>query len=267
MTDRQLLLRIKSILIARKWLDSGDRVFAPGSVLTTQWPQNEAWARLIPPIAIIKVGGGTRDPEHGEASDLLSQQVSIVVITAERGDRFGEAALVGAHRSSKTTGRGRGILEVQEEVLTALDYLSAKDGVYVRLVGVGPAAPEIVDALGYVVSRELRFEARVTTMATYHRPLSVATSVAGSNVTLSWTAPDDTTDLISYTVRRVSGAQPVAFRSDGTDVALGSPLDVSVVDTPGSGTWTYSVFAGYADPGGSVANNFSDYGWATGEVA
>lgn len=265
MTDRQLLLRMKNVAIARRWLGSasGDPVFASDSVLCSPMPTEEAWTRLRRPILFLAPEDASGDDEQ-EQPDLMRQRVRATIVASEAGDIFGESALMGAHRVSKLTGAGRGILEVKKEVLAAYRSLGPQHGVYLRLLATSAAVPELVENVGYVISQALRLEGDVTTFETFPEPRSVAAVVGGGGaVTVSWAAPDDTTDLVTYVVRRVSGKVPVAFRTEGTNIALGSPLDLSVNDSPGAGDWAYSVFAVYADPGGSVALNYSDFGFAT----
>jgi hypothetical protein len=263
-TDRQLILRMKNVAIARRWLGSagGDPVFAAESVLCSPMPTAEAWLRLRRPILFLSVEDGAGDPE-GEATDYMRQRVRGTLVVSHAGDLFGEKALIGAHRESKLTGAGRGLLEVQKEVYAALRNLGPERGVRVRSIAQSAAVPELIENVGYVISRDYRFEGDVTTFETCPEPREVGATLAGATVTLSWAAPDDTTDLVTYVVRRVAGPVPVAFRTEGTGIALGSPLDLSVADSPGPGTWTYSVFARYADPGGSIALNDSDCGFVT----
>ena len=88
-----------------------------------------------------------------------------------------------------------------------------------------------------------------------------ASPPAAGTVTVSWTVPDNVTNLTGYVVRRVAGTIPAAFPTDGADVPW--TTGTSVTNAPGSGTYTYSVFAAYDDLGGSVEHDLSDYGAAT----
>lgn len=263
MNEHQALRRVRSVLLARKWLDSGDRVFTPASVVISAMPLDAWWGSVRLPLCLLRPDTGAVDPEHRDAADLIQQGFQAVLAVSGAGDLTGEAALIGAHRKSKTEMEGRGLLEVQAELFAAIRTLGGEDHFRVRSVGRGPAVPEVVENVGYVVSRAYRFEAMISDQASYHEPRGVSVSEAGGTVTISWSAPDDTTDLITYVVRRASGIVPVARLTEGTDVAMSSPLDLSTTDTPGAGTFTYSVFAHYADPGGSVALHGSDYGYAT----
>jgi len=261
-TTLQIVNRLRNVLRTLRWGDTGDVIFPDTSVVVSAAMTDDEFGRLILPAAVIRPVGGSRDPRHGQEARLWAQGIEVVIMQSLAGDQRGEFALVGRGRgSSATSAVGRGLLEIEEEVLDAVALLNEIDGVNLQLVAASdPAA--IYDDVGPLLTKAYRFDAMTTLTKAYLPPRFVGYSGG----TLSWTAPEDTTDLVSYVVRRAAGAVPVARVTDGTGVALGSPLDTSIADAPSSGTYTYCVFARYAKPGGSVAIYSSDFSDVTVEV-
>jgi hypothetical protein len=262
MNSRQICLRLRNLLRARLWrgyvgdAGVGSKVWADGSVRITMVPTEAGFRATPPPCAYIAPGSARPDEE---AAGSLEESVVVTLGAAVSGDQVGEAALVGASRAGKDTSAGRGLLELQTELLAVARILTEQDGVHLQLKGASFVRPDFIESVGYLVWRDYEFEAQLTDVITYPHVASLTGSEAGGTVTLTWTAPDDTTDLVEYVVRRVAGSVPTPFPSGGTDIALGSPLDLTVNNAPGSGTFTYSVFAGYDEEGGATAIHHSDF--------
>lgn len=262
MTTRQIAQRLKNVLRSLRWGGTGEPVFPYESVIISVGMEEENFGRIILPAAIIRPVGGSRDPRHGQEARLWGQGFELVIMLSMAGDPEGEIALMGRGRgSSATSAAGRGLLEIEEEVLDAVALLNELDHMNVQLVASSDPAPAQND-VGPLVWKGYRFDATTSLTRSYPAPRFVA--YAGG--VLSWTAPEVTTDLVKYVVRRVAGTVPVARVTEGTNVALGSPLDTSIANAPGAGTWTYCVFAQYAKPGGTVAIYTSDYEDVTVEV-
>lgn len=77
-----------------------------------------------------------------------------------------------------------------------------------------------------------------------YSPASALAAVNNEDGTLSlsWTNPSGAVGMV---LRRASGSTPPETVEDGTGVTLGGALATSVVDSPGFGTWSYALFAGY----------------------
>lgn len=257
---KQVCERIANLLVARKWGGSGDPVFHRDAVVVGLIDPAEFGQLRIRPAAIIEPGAGSADEK---TTTRVGEDFLVAVVVEQSGDMFGTAALMGANRTSATSSVGRGLLEVQREVYATLNRLVGPDLAISLRANSGDAIvgnPEN----GYLSFRIYRFSAETTTFPTFQRPIVPAAgllSEAGGTVTIDWDAPDDTTDLISYIVRRTSGRVPVANADEGTDVAWSA--GTSTTDSPGAGTWTYSVFAKYADEGGATALHPSDFIFAT----
>lgn len=271
MSRRQILERIRGHLIARRWMDdpdgdqSAEPVFSPDSVIPTQGPRESELPRLYRrlPSCLLSLGAANPDPEAGEERRYLQSTFTATLICKEYGDRFGTASLIGGHRQSKIQGDGRGLAEVEVELFEAIEEMVTESGVRVAGLPSTIPVPFHDERFGAVVANNYSWLVWHPSFETLWEPRGVSASDSGGTVTISWTAPDQTTDLVTYVVRRMAGRVPVANPELGVDVAMGSPLDVSTTNAPGAGTWTYSVFAKYADPGGSVALHHSFFGYAT----
>lgn len=257
MNTYQACLRIKSILKSLRWGGSGDNVFGRDSVKVTVAAAQEYVDQLNLPAAFIWPGGGTADAER---PDLFERTIWVRVIVSIPGDQVGERPLLGGGRISATGHGGRGLLEIETALLGAIEQLDASQQFRIGAQYVSPTQAQ-ADETGYHCWADYGFKATLTSGTQHTAPRSAAASEAAGTVTVSWTAPDDTTNLVAYVVRRTAGTIPVAYPTDGTDVAWTAGLNVT--DAPGSGTYTYSVFATYDDLGGSVEHDFSDYSAVT----
>lgn len=254
MNTYQACRRIKSILRSLRWDGTGDNVFSRDSVFVTLRPAFDSIDELRPPAAFVFPLAATSDES---IPDLISQRIVVNVLVSVAGDKMGEAPLMGRNRLSATSNEGRGLLEIEAEVMAAIHELNVSDQLPIALKASSAPVPVLFEETAYHMRREYEFEVLLTTSPQFQHPRSVTTSDAGGTVTVSWDAPDDATNLTAYVVRRASGAIPVGFPEDGTSVTWTS--GTSVADSPGSGTFTYSVFAAYDSAGGSLQHEFSDY--------
>lgn len=267
MNKHQAAVRLKNVLRALRWGSTGDPAFGPGSVKITAGFDAKSAERLVMPYALVRMGTSVRDPQDGGDDSIYKTAAGITLACAMPGDEFGEAALLGGNRAGgATSNTGRGLLELEGLVLPAIHELGPKDGFVVSHVASSIPEAAFDTGRGYVVAETLQFDAYHGAAPAYMVARSFAASVAGSVVSLSWAAPDDTTDLVKYVLRRVSGKLPVARPTEGTGITLGSALATSVNDSPGSGTWAYSLFAMYAEPGGTLGRYYSDMVDVTGVV-
>lgn len=261
MNRYQAVRRIKTILTSLRWGGTGDPVFGRDSVYVTVAPLESRMSQLVMPAAFVRPGSARVDPER---PGLLMQDIAVTVIVSVPGDQLGERPLIGSNRTGKTSWGGRGLLEVESEMLGAIAELDASGQMRMQ-----HRATSVLGALagesGYHNWCEYGFEAMLSTGLQCPEPRGLALSESGGTVTLTWEAPDDTTGLVSYVVRRASGSLPVAYPDSGTSVPWSS--GTSTTDVPGSGTWTYSVFAAYDEDGGAVALDHSDCDWESLEVA
>lgn len=265
MTSWQALRQIAFLLVKRTWPDSPtSNVFA--NVKATQAPTPEALSELRFPLAFVRVLDAEADPHSPQ---LKEQRFEVLVAVAHTGDYVGEAALVGGNRSSQGTSKGRGLLEVEEQVYAATDYLAKTSGLKVHVAAASAADAEFTDEHGYVATRSYTVIARglngTRDYPAQNHGKNLTGSVAGPTVSLSWTLVErfDLHAAVTAPVlaargrlilRRVSGSSAPTSITDGTGVALSSNYATSATDTPGSGTFTYGLFAQHDEFGDNVTS-------------
>lgn len=257
----QVAKQLRYILRSADWPGNGDPVF--GAVHVTNGLAEEEYALLKMPGCLISIGDSVSDAED---PDYVIQNFMVSWMCQVAGDVRGESPLLGASRpSGNTSSRGRGVLEIEEEVSRALRQM--QDSVGVRLLGRRRSTPEVglFSDFGYVALRSMMVEVKCTDARYYHPPRDVVATAGGGNVTVTWTDPPDRYDRRRLRLRRSNSATPPSDESSGTDlgfVALGvnTYLDVA----PGAGTWSYAVFASYTDTGAAEDQRYSE-GYLTEE--
>ena len=258
MNTHQALRRVKTILSGRLWGGSGEPVFARDSVRVSMGPAESMEDQIRLPAAFIAAGSGRADPQH---PGLIRQGINIIAMTSVPGDVWGERPLIGANRTSATGTQSRGIHEIEVEMLAAISQIDTSQQFEIGLQYADAGGATIIEGTGYHVWRRYGFDALLSAAYQHQEPRALSLSESGGTVTVSWSVPDDVTNLVSYVVRRTTGAIPVAFPSEGTSVAWST--GTSTTDAPGSGTYSYSVFATYDDEGGSFVGHYSDCATAT----
>jgi len=250
----QAVRRLKNILRGIQWGTTGGRLFARNSVFASGGPSEAVLDQVRLPAAWVNAGSMTADDMN---PGLYTADLEIVTLVSVPGDAYGERVLMGSNRASATESVGRGLFEIEKEMLGAIKHLDASDQFRIMLRAASSALPVSVGSEGFFATRRYIMTTLLTMEDQHLHPRKVSASNASGTVTVSWTAPDDVTNFVDYVVRRTSGTIPAAFPTDGTAITWSS--GTSVTDTPGSGTWTYSVFARYDDEGGSFALDASDY--------
>ena len=164
MNTWQTLRQIQYLLRAQTWTGGATTVFASSSVLITAAPREEVVEKIRLPMAIIKPGGNTSDADD---PDLLEQEVILSLGVGHAGDAYGESPMVGSHRTSQTESKGRGLLEIEEEMFNALELLNTDDGVVIQLKASSAPRPEYVSGQ-YMLFRDYLFGLTVTADRYYH---------------------------------------------------------------------------------------------------
>jgi hypothetical protein len=246
MNTYQILRQVKYLLLSRNWSGSSNKLFASGSVLISAGLTDAAKPHIRVPFALISPEDASVDPSHRNEPDLIQQSIRITICNAVPGDVLGENAIIGANIPDRTKSEGRGLLELEEEVFAAVQFLSTDNGVVIQHVATGAARPLIDPDLGYVLSREYTFEAQTTASRFYHPPIRLSATGGAGSVSLSWTLPPDRYDRFRVVLRRASGATAPATVTSGTGVTLSGNLATSVTDSGlAAGTYSYSLFAQY----------------------
>jgi len=252
----QATRQVRYLLEQRKWEDGGsnERVFAD-VVITSPEMRIPALVDHRLPLAIITPLGSSADQE---LPGLLMQTIEIEVAVAVAGDDIAETAVIGGSRAGgNTSSDGRGILEVEEELLAVIRQPSGAVGL--RFQAISLLNTEIVANTdnGYIASRKYQMRVPLTDARFYHPCVNLtATDAGGGSVSLAWKLPATRFDTLGLVLRRASGSTPPAGPTDGTGVTVGAN-DTSVSDPAGSGTFSYSLFRSYAEFNGTTVDRYS----------
>ena len=132
MNTWQVCRQLQYLIRARKWTGSASSVFHTDSVKITPAPRESVVETAIMPACLIRPLGATSDPEAAEEPDLLDQEIAFTLAISHTGDSWGEYPLMGGQRTGQTDSDGRGLLEVEEELLAAIELLNTDDGVVIE---------------------------------------------------------------------------------------------------------------------------------------
>lgn len=259
MNDWQAIRQVQYLLRQAKWEDGVSSVFATESVIVTHGTEEHAIAHRRLPLALIRVGAALHDPEFSaDFPSLVAQDFVVTIVTSVPGDRHGDAAVVGGWRTGQNSSTGRGVMEIQEEVLAALLRSDDDDGLRIALSGTGAAQVQRGTALGNIATRDMRFTCRITPIRSY-RALRGFTATGGSGqVTGTFTLPATRSDTSAVVLRRASGATAPTSATAGTGVTLGSDLPTTFTDSGlAAGTYSYAAFMRYDEFGDGSSFRYS----------
>ena len=253
MNTWQVLKQLRFLLKAATWSDSpGNKVF--GQVLISNGPDDKAVGQLRFPFAMISPLDTTADDE---IPTLERSRIQVKIVARVANDPWGESVLIGGPRSSQGSSQGRGIMELEEELLGAVASLNRTDGVRIRLDYKSATAAQVSDDLGYVGMRSYTLEALLTSARNYEAPSRLtAADLGAGNVALSWTLPPTRYDSLGLVLRRAAGTAPPATPTDGDGVTVADDA-TSVTDTGAAGTVSYSLWRTYNETGGTTVERYS----------
>ena len=253
---RQLQFRIRQ----QVWPGvGGEVVFAEGSVRVTVAVTERGLEEFRLPVCMIRPQSSASDEEH---PDLINQDYDIVVMQAVEGDEIGERSLIGGPRNKgQLSSDGRGLLELDELTMAAVKKAGGEVGI--KIIEQARSSVDAVETdKGYITYRATHVTAWLTADRFYHPPTRLTAVDGGGQVPgtarLAWTLSPDRYDRREVVLRRAAGATPPSGPTDGTGVALGTPLETSVTDTPGAGQFSYAVFMGYDETGSLTNERFSE---------
>ena len=164
MNSWQVSRQVQYLLRQANWASGGNTVFHTGSVIVTAAPQESALEQLIMPAALIRPLGATSDDEE---PDLIQQEFAVTLAVSHAGDAFGEYPMVGGQRTAQTDSTGRGLLEVEEELFNAIEFLNTDDGVVIQHRASSAATPQYVGGQ-YLLFRDYLFRSWLTADRFYH---------------------------------------------------------------------------------------------------
>lgn len=246
MTPWQMARQLKHLLENRKWPGSNNHVF--GDVVVTAALDEEAFGLIRNPYVLIQPQSAS-PYDGGEDPLFYEQSWGIALGVVVEGDQMGEGAILGANRAgSAATGQqssaGRGLLEVEEEMLAVFELLRGANGQRAACAWRSAVGAGIVQGMGYVAQRTYQLACPCTGARYYHPPQDLTKSGG----VVSWDMTDAAARYDFWKVRlfRKSGTTAPTYEEVGaTEVTIADPTsDTSVTDGT-SGTWTYSIFAVY----------------------
>lgn len=245
----QVANQVQYLLQSRVWPGTSTPVFADESVIVVAGESDidAIDAALVLPMAVIQPGGGPSDPQSGDEPGYLVQDISIVIATRNFNDRLGSGAVMGAAREGVADSRGRGVLEIEPQLLAALELLNVQEGVTVALKTQSALTTRKDSQDNVYALKEYVFEVSCTSALYYPPARRFLATVSTSSVSLSWSLPSARYDRYRMVLRRASGSTPPSSITDGTGVTLASNLATSVAEVLGPGTYSYALFAVYDD--------------------
>lgn len=258
MNPWQVAQQIQYKLELATWPDGNtELVFGTNGVYVTASLGEDAVDRIRLPSVFIVPSTATPDDD---APELLTQEFEVTLVAHSNSDAVGEHVLIGGPRSGGAgSSKGRGLLELEEELLKAIGQLNDTGGVSIKLTHASSVEVENVDGMGFIGVKVYSFDARCQRERYYHPALRLTgTGVTGGDASLTWALPPARWDFNQLTLRRASGSTAPASATAGTAVSLSAPTtDTSHTDSPGSGTFSYSLFAGYDEDGDGTDDRYS----------
>ena len=164
MNTWQVCRQVQYLLRQRAWTGSVTKVFASASVLITAAPRESVVEQLVMPAALIRPMGATSDDEE---PDFITQELALTLAVAHAGDAYGEYPVVGGQRTGQTDSTGRGLLEVEEEVFAAIEFLNTDSGVLIQHRVSSAAEPQLIGSQ-YLLLRDYLFRLDLTADRFYH---------------------------------------------------------------------------------------------------
>jgi hypothetical protein len=255
MNNWQIIKQLKYELGKRRWYGDAGNEPVFGSVKAVFSPPELLIQELRFPILFIIVQNADADSRE---PGLLVQNYDLRLVNMVRGDNVGEDAILGSNRVTAKSA-GKGLLEIEEELHEIVRQMDENLGIKIieRFQSAG-LVDEVAES-GYVISRTYSIQIYCIDKRYYHPATRLTATGGAGQVVLTWELPPDRFDRYRVMLRRASGATPPATIADGTEVALGGLLATGVTNsglTPGQ--YSYSLFAGYTEYGGTTPNKWSD---------
>lgn len=156
------LTAVRNALRAIAWPGGGEQVFASSAVIITAGPQEAALNSLRLPICLIRPQDAAVDPGADEEPNLARVGVGIRLIHKTAGDATGQFALIGGANPSTLTSQGRGLLEIEQEMMRAIQFLNVGNSLTIQHRASDMASAVLIEGLGYIAYRDYTFEMWVT---------------------------------------------------------------------------------------------------------
>lgn len=149
---------IRDRLRAATWPSGGEVVAASSAIFISAAPEPRALENMRLPAIMIRPAEAQVDPVADEEPNLIHQTIVIRILAKVAGDATGQNALIGGHQPSASSSRGRGVLEIEREVMRSINFLNVNESIQVQSRGKSLVGAVLIDGLGYVAYRDLSFE-------------------------------------------------------------------------------------------------------------
>lgn len=270
MNGWQIARQIRYLLRARRWeggaaVDGYEHVFQSPSVRVSPIASGELISQKALPLCLINAGNEQVDPAAGQEPRLVKQDFEITIAALQPGEEAGENAIIGGNRAATNkSSRGRGLLEIEEEVKEVLNSVFANSGVDMVGSWSSGISVSLVEGLGYVAQLTLTFSFFGTSFRTYRGVSAfVGSGATGGTISMTWKAAPDRWDRVTgsggQVIRYAAGAVAPATYDAGTagPTITGTAVSASITGLS-SGTYSVSIFSGYNEAGGTTPSRWSD---------
>ena len=240
----QLLQQLKFLIQSARWPDEPRERVIKSTYATSGLGSEEVIGQLGFPYAMLKVGSAIADTIN---PFLMRQEFTLSLGVSIPGDVIGEPSLIGGRRSGAGSGSsmGRGLLEIEEEVLNVIARLGDEVGVNIRCTSKSATEAVMLQDMTYISARDYNLECWSTVKRYYHPPRDL--TLAGD--TLTWRNPALRFDSVSLNgsaavmVRKRTDGVPPTDPSDGVEV--GQTSSETLEDSSAGPNDAYTAFGIY----------------------
>lgn len=253
MNSAQTLKQVRKIIRAVRWPDGSAELVVGQNVFITEGATSEQDVPSVGHFVFVTAGPAASDPK---IPGVVAMDVVVSIFASVMGDPLGQASIVGGVRLDTGKTAGRGVLELESPILTALQSLTGADGLPVvfSLVSGTPQTQ-----LGNRTVAQRTWTARVlcSVEPEYEAPRNLVTAAGASgHAVLTWKNPSARFDFRRAILVRKVGTTSPASVTDGTQVYVGTAETYD--DACGTGQFSWTVFAAYCYvEGRDVDENFS----------
>ncbi len=270
MNGWQIARQIRYLLRARRWeggaaVDGYEHVFQSSSVRVTPIASGDLISQKAMPLCLINAGNEQADPFAGQEPRFVKQDFEVTIVALQPGEEAGENAIIGGGRAATNkSSRGRGVLEVEEEVKEVLNSVFASSGIEMQGFWSSGIAVSLVEGLGYVAQITMTFSIFGTSFRTYKGVSAfVGSGATGGTISMTWAAAPDRWDRVTASggqrIRYAAGAvAPTTYSSGTAGPTITGTATSSSITGLSSGTYSISIFSGYNEVGGTTPDRWSD---------
>ena len=222
--------------------DDGVKVFS-GVPTEDQFPDGF-------PFCVVGLDSGVHDGDHPE---LIFHGFNVIGCVNTVGDQLGEFAMIGGSVEELGKSVGRGILEIDERIRSAVQNLLGSDGAKIMLSASSVGSPGLMGAGRHLAYSSLRVDAWCTSELHYASPQEIV--INAGDITWVGAHCSDRFDFLQYRVFAKTGTAHSTSPSDGTLQYTGTAATFSIV---AASNVTYTAFADYNARGGSSIDGSSN---------